>query len=378
MFSSYCKQAVQVDAINAHANAPNPADARRRRENGLLVSFSIVIPVCNVSRYLNACLESVLAQTGAEWEAILVDDGSTDGSGQICDDYARADSRFVVLHQPNRGVASARNAAIARARGEWIIPLDSDDYWEPDFLRRLAEKLVFYPGFDIYAGRYRELLPSGELLPPKTRAGFYEGPARPGGLKERYLHYVRSSALAVWKLALRREALGQANLLFDERIRFGEDVLYTLELFRAGLRVCYVDLVFCVYRSSRPGSLTDGAPRENFPSRVAACESIAHSPFGGVNAKDDAFAFSFVAERMLGEFQNQIQRSQPGSETEKAAFALLRTNADVPRRVRFVDVPFAHWLSAKLLRLFGPERFTALVRAYARIKIFAAGRLGRT
>lgn len=343
-----------------------------------MVLFSVVIPVYNVAPCLRACLESVLAQTGAEWEAILVDDGSTDESGQICDAYARSDPRFVVLHQPNRGVAAARNAAIARARGEWIIPLDGDDFWEPGFLGRLAEKMALYPGYDVYPGRYRELTPADRILPPKAHTGFCEGPAKPGGLKKRYLHYVRSSALAVWKLALRREALQRANLTYDERIRFGEDVLYTLELFRAGLRVCYVDLVFCVYRAGRPGSLTDGAPRENFRSRAAACEAVAQSPFGGVCAKDDAFAASFVAERMVGEFQNQIQRSQPGSETEKEAFALLRAHADVPRRVRFSDVPLTHWLSARLLYRLGPERFAALVRAYAQIKILVRGRLGRT
>ena len=378
MFLHRCKQAVHVYERKARAARRFRPHARRRREDEQTVLFSVVIPVYNVARCLRACLESVLAQNGAEWEAILVDDGSTDESGRICDDYARADSRFLVLHQPNSGVAAARNAAIARARGEWLIPLDGDDFWEHGFLRRLTEKMALYPGFDVYAGRYRELTSSGKILPPKARAGFYEGPAKPGSLKERYLHYVRSNALAVWKLAFRRKALQRINLTYDEHIRFGEDVVYTLELFRAGLRVCYIDLVFCVYRASRPGSLTDGAPRENFRSRAAACEAIAQSPFGGICAKDDAFAASFVAERMVGEFQNQIQRSQPGSETEKEAFTLLRAHADVPRRVRFSDVPLAHWLSARLLCLLGPERFAALVRAYARIKILASGRLGRT
>ena len=88
---------------------------------------SIVIPVYNVAPYLRECLDSLLAQTCTDWEAVCVDDGSTDGSGAILDEYAAKDSRFVVVHQENRGVSAARNAAIDVAKGEWLVFLDADD-----------------------------------------------------------------------------------------------------------------------------------------------------------------------------------------------------------------------------------------------------------
>ena len=82
--------------------------------------FSIIIPVYNVAPYLRECLDSVLAQTLTDWEAICVDDGSTDGSGAILDEYAARDQRFRIIHQPNSGVSAARNVALDMVRREWI------------------------------------------------------------------------------------------------------------------------------------------------------------------------------------------------------------------------------------------------------------------
>ena len=89
--------------------------------------FSIIIPVYNVAPYLRECLDSVLAQTFTDWEAICVDDGSTDGSGAILDEYVAKDSRFRVVHQRNAGVSAARNVALEVAKGEWVTFLDADD-----------------------------------------------------------------------------------------------------------------------------------------------------------------------------------------------------------------------------------------------------------
>lgn len=94
---------------------------------------SIIVPVYNVEQYIRECLDSIAQLKAFEWEAILVDDGSTDASGSICDEYARRESRFRVIHQANVGVSAARNAGIEVARGEWIWFVDSDDTINPDF-----------------------------------------------------------------------------------------------------------------------------------------------------------------------------------------------------------------------------------------------------
>lgn len=89
---------------------------------------SIIIPVYNVENYIGKCVESVLAQTFIDFELLLIDDGSSDKSGKIIDEFAMADIRVVACHQQNSGASSARNYGLSRARGRWIIFIDSDDY----------------------------------------------------------------------------------------------------------------------------------------------------------------------------------------------------------------------------------------------------------
>lgn len=122
--------------------------------------FSIVIPVYNVAPYLRECLDSVLAQTFTDWEAICVDDGSTDGSGALLDEYAARDRRFRVIHQKNAGVSVARNTALEVARGEWFLFLDGDDVLRADALELLTpyahkdecDGILVHPYFPAWCG----------------------------------------------------------------------------------------------------------------------------------------------------------------------------------------------------------------------------------
>ncbi len=101
--------------------------------------ISIIVPVYNVEKYLQECLDSVLAQTYKNLEIILIDDGSTDNCPQICDDYAAKDKRIKVIHQKNQGVSAARNAGLKMAKGEYIGFVDSDDYIKPDMYEYLYQ-----------------------------------------------------------------------------------------------------------------------------------------------------------------------------------------------------------------------------------------------
>ena len=103
--------------------------------------FSIIIPVYNVENYLRDCLDSMLNQSFADWEAICVNDGSTDGSSTILDDLASKDSRVTVISQPNGGLSAARNTGLKAAQGDFVLFLDSDDWLEPDALKILSDNL---------------------------------------------------------------------------------------------------------------------------------------------------------------------------------------------------------------------------------------------
>lgn len=104
--------------------------------------ISIICPVYQAESYLQRCVDSILSQSFKEFELLLVDDGSKDHSGEICDDYARKDPRVRVFHQPNRGVSGARNVGLDNAKGQYTIHADPDDWVEPDWLERLYEQAV--------------------------------------------------------------------------------------------------------------------------------------------------------------------------------------------------------------------------------------------
>ena len=123
-------------------------------------TISIIIPVYNVAPYLAQCIDSILAQSFSDFEIILVDDGSKDSSGQICDNYAAKDSRIRVIHKENAGVSAARNTGIEAANGEWISFIDSDDWVDTDYLEKFEldkdDADLIIQGLEYYDNRNRQ------------------------------------------------------------------------------------------------------------------------------------------------------------------------------------------------------------------------------
>lgn len=129
-----------------------------------MVKVSVIIPVFNNENYLEQCVDSVLSQSMKDLEILLIDDGSTDASGAICDRYASLDSRIKVIHKSNTGVSDARNIALDIACGKYVIMLDSDDYWYEDTcLEKLYETAERYQ-LDIIRGEYKAVDSSGKDL----------------------------------------------------------------------------------------------------------------------------------------------------------------------------------------------------------------------
>ena len=104
--------------------------------------ISIIVPVYNVELYLNECINSIRNQTYKNLEIILIDDGSTDNSGKICDEYAKIDSRIVVIHKENKGVTSARKVGVEIANGKYIGFVDSDDYIDKEMYKNMLKKIL--------------------------------------------------------------------------------------------------------------------------------------------------------------------------------------------------------------------------------------------
>ncbi len=124
-----------------------------REMNNLNPTISIIVPVYNTALYLSKCLNSIAAQTFTDFEVLMIDDGSTDGSGEICDQYSQSDSRFIAIHQSNQGVSASRNNGLKQARGNYIAFVDSDDYVHPQMLE-LLYKAIRQGEYDLSVARY--------------------------------------------------------------------------------------------------------------------------------------------------------------------------------------------------------------------------------
>lgn len=212
--------------------------------------ISIVIPVYNVEKYLPQCLDSVLSQIYTNYEVILVDDGSPDGSGAICDAYAQKDSRFRVIHQKNAGVSAARNNGIEQAAGEWVTFIDSDDWVEPHYLSnfRLDESNgidLIIQGLEYYDHR------DGHFFNPWSfkdcvlkkqdfRLGFAE-------------NRLMEVGFPVGK-AYCKKLLIDDDLRFDSRISFHEDHIFVLDYYKMCHSIRLVDATDYKYRCYHTGA----------------------------------------------------------------------------------------------------------------------------
>ena len=183
------------------------------------MTVSIIVPVYNTAQYLPVCLDSILAQSYEDFELVLVDDGSTDNSGAICDAYAAKDSRVRVFHQPNGGVSAARNHGVKEAQGDWICYVDSDDEVKPDYLQVMVEAICS-----------ERCLVMGNLSDDRMSGNLREDITLQGEAMVRYL--LESGALflsgPVAKL-FRRELLVKHDIHFPEGIHYGEDMVYLFQ-----------------------------------------------------------------------------------------------------------------------------------------------------
>lgn len=127
-----------------------------------MAAISIITPVYKVEKYIDRCINSILNQTFSDWELILVDDGSPDNSGVICDDYAKKDTRIKVLHKANGGVSSARNLALAYATGEYVTFVDSDDWISPECLTTCMNEMRTN-GVDILQFGFHKINHEGDI-----------------------------------------------------------------------------------------------------------------------------------------------------------------------------------------------------------------------
>lgn len=212
--------------------------------------FSVLIPVYNVESYIRQCIDSVLIQEESSYEIILCDDGSTDGSGKICDEYVAVyPNKIRVIHKSNEGLLLTRRRLIKEAKGEWFIHLDSDDYMLPDALKTIR----------FAATKYRaDLVIFSYLLGGKNNNDSYEIPVykiKDGSVftlenkKELIMHFMMGGLNNIWQKAARREIVDiDADYESLSKVSLMEDYLQSFPLLEHCKRAVFVDRQLVYYR----------------------------------------------------------------------------------------------------------------------------------
>ena len=221
--------------------------------------FSVIVPVYKVEQYLEECVEHVLSQAFTDFELILVDDGSPDKSPVLCDEYAKAYPQVHAFHKQNGGAASARNAGICKATGEYVVFLDSDDYWDdPTALQKLQDKLILEQRDVCIYGCKDFLQASGKIV--LSRGNYDENVFRAGTKDEILRSLVTSGQFpgSCWIVTVKRKLFDEKKLYFQEGNR-AEDIDWLLNVFSNAESFSCLNNNFYVYRKNRSDSVTGTA-----------------------------------------------------------------------------------------------------------------------
>ena len=231
-------------------------------------TLSIVVPVYNVENYINKCIDSIINQTFKDWELLLIDDGSSDNSGTICDEYVCSDQRIKVFHKVNGGVSSARNLGLDNANGKWVTFIDADDFISSNFIDGLFKPLLFNPDLDFVQGGCSNWK-NGKVDNINQLYDNYIG-------SEPDIVFEKFRGLAVSKLFRLENVNHWSNdlpLRFDINMKIAEDMAFTLDYLLTVKKYAFVSEVGYFYRIDNDSSSTHTFINESF---VQSKESFMH------------------------------------------------------------------------------------------------------
>ncbi len=213
-------------------------------------AISVIVPVYKTQEYLPQCIESILGQSFSDLELILIDDGSPDNSGEICDAYAEKDPRVRVFHIPNGGVSNARNTALNNARGRWVVFVDSDDWIEGDYLKNFHDAVGASSSISLAISGVRQVFKQGNS---------YQLVYKPATLPAQDAFFERKlyrNGFIAGKF-YDRNLIEQYQLRLDTALSLGEDFIFMCHFLPHAQEVTFVEPIGYVYRMFSAGSLSE-------------------------------------------------------------------------------------------------------------------------
>lgn len=230
--------------------------------------ISIIVPVYNVEKYLNQCVDSLLAQTYKDFEIILVDDGSTDSSGVVCDNYEKNNPNIRVIHKENQGLGLARNTGLQHASGEYVTFIDSDDYANEHLLEDLYKGII-EEDVDVCIGGFKKITDSGNVLyEEKYDVQYFNQNKR---TNDAFIRMLGSSPnkhdsirMSVWNVLYKLSIIKANNILFpSERELISEDIIFDFYYYQY-VRKCKLLNNSNYYYRTNPESLTMSYKKDRF------------------------------------------------------------------------------------------------------------------
>lgn len=207
--------------------------------------ISVIVPVYKVEEYLHRCIDSILSQSFTDFELILVDDGSPDNCGKICDEYAQKDSRIRVFHKSNGGVSSARNLGLDNAQGEWIAFIDSDDYVDVDYLAELDSYTQKHEtDYVVTLNTIKEYTKENSLI------------IYPDDYGQLFSCYNFHNNGHPWGKLYKTEIIKNSHLRFNICVHLGEDAMFALQYLIETKNMILIHSDKYFYETLRPESLT--------------------------------------------------------------------------------------------------------------------------
>jgi len=311
------------------------------------LKYSVIIPVYNVENYLSRCIDSLLAQNYVDLEILLIDNGSKDQSGQICEDYAAQFSNITAYHIPNKGVGSARNFGLSKAKGEFICFMDADDYLVGNLFSDVESQLdsqldlLVFSYYNSIEKNLSEIDRSAKILPTEGKKDKSDFIAL---FQELWL---TDMMYTVWNKIYRKEFLEEHQIVF-ESYELGEDVRFNLNVYQHVNAVLLVKSCYYVYISGR----IDSAMGQYNPNRM----NYQLEELGKVdqlmiswNSHDDQFIDQIKARILMSNIQNVSKQKMSLSKKRHYVEVLCR-NQEMIALLKKTTSPL-HPLVRRLLHL---------------------------
>lgn len=318
-----------------------------------MIKFSVIIPIYKVEQYLRQCIDSVLAQTYTDLEIILVDDGSPDGCPAICDEYANQDSRIKVIHKLNGGLSDARNVGLDVAKGEYIMFLDSDDWWDDKEALRKIDAGIKASGADI------TIIGMKKYFSQEHRFGDVRTPKKCDKANSTLSHaqeqYMRSNIFVAcaWDKVVRRSLIEKDYQRFVKH-QLSEDIEWCCKLLLKNPQIDVLEEAFYVYRQQVATSITANVGVNNIKSILDVINRY---------AKKDAPEplLHYIANQyvlLITNFMRLNKEEQKPLETEvKQLWWLIQYNwypyTRLVSKVKFLG----YGITKKLLRIYYKQKY---------------------